>query len=245
MKIAGLDTQKLEKKCLILGLEDVLVPGKVEKKVNGKEVKEILSNLEKLEKAVPDFHFFISSGHSEQNALDLMKKNGLEKWFSKERCFFVTPEYVEEKEDVDKNLYKKYVEKDPLFKDEFIKQKVVEKLIEKYHFSKEQMVLVGHDLWFAAFYTTRFSGIDFALIKSAFSVRHEKESALVKGLVYISRTWSDIRKLLSGGFPKAEYAFLNAHIQSLLQKELLSRETMEKLAEARRKQLEARLNADH
>ncbi|MFH0714797.1 MAG: hypothetical protein V1847_04010 [Candidatus Diapherotrites archaeon] len=42
--------EELKKKVLIFGLEDVLVPGAIEKKVKMKDVYEILKNLKALEK---------------------------------------------------------------------------------------------------------------------------------------------------------------------------------------------------
>ncbi len=243
VKIAGLETNKLVKKALFLGVEDVLVPGKVDAKVDNKAVKEILKNLSLLEKKVPDFRFFILTGYNQKTGSGLLKKNGLDSYCSKERCFFVNPDYLDSKEKLDREIYEAELKKDPLFKDEYFKQIMVNQLSEKLGIPKEKMVMIGHDLFFGAFYTNRFSGIDFALIRSAVSMRGQKfGQSPVKGLTYINRTWPDIRKLLTGQFPSADYGFLKNAIQSMLARELVSGQTMQQIAEARKKQLEERGN---
>ncbi len=242
-KIAGLETNKLVKTALFLGVEDVLVPGKVDSTVDNKAVKEILKNLSMLEKKVPEFRFFILTGYNQQIGSDLLKKHGLDSFCSEKRCFFVNLDYLASKKKIDRGIYAAELKKDPLFKDEYFKQIMVNQLGEKLAIPKEKMVMVGHDLFFGAFYTNRFSGIDFALIRSAISMRGQKfQQPLVKGLTYINRTWPDIRKLLIGQFPAADYSSLKSMIQSLLARELVSSQTMGQVVEARRKQLEERRN---
>jgi hypothetical protein len=241
VKIAGLETKELVKTALFLGIEDVLVSGKIDSKVNSKAVKEILKNLSLLEKKAPGFRFFILTGYNKKIGSELLKKNGLDSFCSEGRCFFVNPDYLASKEKVDREIYERELEKDPLFKDEYFKQIMVNQLSEKMGIAKEKMVMIGHDFFFGAFYTNRFSGIDFALIKSAVSMRGQKYAEpLVKGLTYINRTWPDVRKLLAGKFPPADFVPLKNRIQSLLAKELVSSQTMLEIAEARRKQLDER-----
>lgn len=242
-KVAGLETKKLVKKALFLGVEDVLVPGKVDSTVDNKAVKEILQNLSQLEKKVPDFRFFILTGYNQKIGSELLKKYGLDSFCPEKRCFFVNPDYLASKEKIDREIYAAELKKDPLFKDEYFKQIRVNQLSEKLSIPKEKMVMIGHDLFFGAFYTNRFSGIDFALIRSAVSMRGQKfQQPLVKGLTYINRAWPDIRKLLMGQFPAADYSSLKNMIQSLLARELVSGQTVEQIAEARKKQLEERRN---
>ncbi len=242
-KIAGLETNKLVKTALFLGVEDVLVPGKVDKKVDNQAVKEILKNLVLLEKNEPKFRFFILTGYNQKTGSELLEKYGLSSFCSEKNCFFVNPEYLASKEKMDREIYEAELKKDSLFKDEYFKQITVNQLSEKNGIPKKTMVMIGHDLFFGAFYTNRFSGIDFALIRSAVSMRGQKfEQPLVKGLTYINRAWPDIRKLLTGQFPPADYAPLKNTIQSLLARELVNSQNMQQIAEARKKQLEERGN---
>lgn len=233
--VAGIDSKKLEKTTLILGLEDVLVPGQIDPKIKIKDVKQILQNLVLLEQKVPGFRFFIITGYTREKGVELLKKHGLYSFCSEQNCFFVTPEYLASKEPVDRELHEKALQKDPNFKDEFLKQITIDKLSQEYHIPKSKMVLIGHDLWFGGFYTMRFSQIDFALIRSALSLRHEKYETPIKGLTYINRTWADIKKLLLGKFPKADYSFLNAFVDNFLRKELISPQTMGAILDAKRK----------
>jgi hypothetical protein len=239
-KVAGLETEKLVKTTLFLGVEDVLVPGKIDSKIDNKAVKEILKNLLLLEKKVPGFHFFVLTGYNQKIGTELLEKNGLFTFLLPGHCFFVNEEYLSAKEPVDREIYEQEIKKDPLFKDEYFKQVMVNQLNEKFSIPKEKMVMIGHDLFFGAFYTNRFSGIDFALIRSALSMRGQKYGQPIRGLTYINRSWSDIRKLLTGQFPVPDYGPLKNAIQSLLGKELISSQTMQGIVEARRKQLEKR-----
>lgn len=241
--IGGLDTTKLAKKIILFGLEDVLVPGKMDSKVDRKAVVQILENLLALEKAVPDFHFFVVSGSTPENAMALLKKSRLDLVCPLDHCFFVDATYIGSKEEVDKKIYQASVSKDPFFKDEFFKQVMIEKISSQFGVPIEKMVLVGNDLWFVGFYTVRFSKIDFALVKSALSWHNQKQKEIIRGLTYINRTWSDVRKLLTGGFPPNNLASFNLAVENFLRKELLTPQTLGAIADAKKKAAARRQNA--
>ncbi|MBU0636381.1 hypothetical protein KKE06_05130 [Candidatus Micrarchaeota archaeon] len=238
--IVGLNTEKLVKTAVILGLEDVLVSGKIDPSIDSKSVQTILENLQKVEKKVKGFHFFLVTGYTKEKVIPLLEKAGLKDFFDEKHLFFVTKEYIDSKEEVDRKLHETELEKDPFFKDEYFKQVTVDKISEELNIPKQKMILIGHDLWFTGFYTMRFSKIDFALIRSALSNRGKPQQEIIKGLTYFNRTWVDFRKLLTGSFPVSNNAFLDRYIQEFLKKELLGEKGINSLVAARKKQLEER-----
>lgn len=224
---AGLKEQGLKKKVIVLGLEDVLVPGKVVKKVNGKEVEKILKNLKKLHKKIPRFQYFLVSGLREKQAKKLAKKYNLDKYFEEQNMYFVTEKYIWEKKEIDKKLYMQNIEKNERFKDEFFKQYVIDLLEKELKIGKHEMLYIGHDVWSEGFYTHRFSKIDFALIKSSYSHLDEKKEFLVKGLTYIERKWKDVKKLIEGKNPKPDYSGLEKFVYNTMKEALFKGTKME------------------
>jgi len=210
----------LRKKCLIFGLEDVLIPGLVEKDLKMKVVFGILKNLKKLEERFPRFRFFAITGLSAFEAGKRIEKYNLRDFFPEDRIFFVNQAYLESRQDIDKRIYEQNIKKNPEFKDEYFKQVIIEEIERKYDYGKEEMVLVCNDSWTEGYYTTLFSKIDFAIIRSAHSNLGEKKSEEIKNLTYINRAWGDIEKLIKGEFPKANYAVLEKFVMDKMKEKL-------------------------
>ncbi|MDD5163943.1 MAG: hypothetical protein PHD95_07115, partial [Candidatus ainarchaeum sp.] len=74
-----LNDAQLKKKAVFFGLDNVLVPGEVDSKVNAKEVEKILKNLRELQKNCKNFFWGIVSGYTKEKGLEKLKKHGLEK----------------------------------------------------------------------------------------------------------------------------------------------------------------------
>lgn len=211
---------EIRKKCLIFGLEDVLIPGKIEPDFKMKAVFAILKNLKTLEKKFPRFRFFAISGYSTDEAVKRIEQFGLKEFFPEGRLFTVNKAYLESKEEVDKTLYEQNIQKNPEFKDEYFKQVMIEEIAKKFNYEKEEMILIAHDIWTEGYYTKRYSRIDFAIIKSAQASNGEKKPEEIKKLVYINRAWGDVEKLIRADFPKPEYAFLEAFVLSKMKEKL-------------------------
>ena len=218
----------LKKKAIIFGFEDVLIPGKVEKSIDLNEVKKILTNLEMLRKK-SGLHVVVISGYSQKIGEQKLKQYGLEKFFAPEFIFFVSKDYLNSMEEVDRKRYEESIKKNPSYKDEFFKQFVIEKFSKEHNIPKELMVYVGHDIWLEGFYTRRFSGIDFALIRSAHSHIGQRKPEEVKNLVYINRTWNDIKKLLMHETLGAKYEHLDNYVQNTIKEKLFEGTKLEGL----------------
>jgi hypothetical protein len=238
--IEGLDQKSLQKTVLVFALDDVLVGGTVAPTVDAAKTKTVLTNLSKLAAKVPIFRFFVVSSYQQEITLRKLDDAGIRKFFPDNRIRFVNAEYLDSKEQLDREIYEKALSEDALFRDEYFKQKEVERIRAEFDVEMEKMVLVGHDLFFDAYYSQRFSKIDFVLLKETLSnqnVRHEK---IVKGLNYVHMDWKDIRDVLLGKFPPADYMQLRNYIHFYLQQRLVSPQTMGKLIDARIKQIEKR-----
>lgn len=219
--MAAIKSEKdLAKKCLILGLEDVLIPGKLDKSVKMKNVFSILKKLKALEKKFPRFRFFAITGFSANEALKRLEKYGLKEYFPEGRIYFVNTKYLAGREDIDRQLYERNIKENPEFKDEYFKQVIIEEIAAQYNYSKEEMLLLGHDLWTEGYYTFRFSKIDFALLRSAHSSLGERKSEEIKGINYIDRAWGDIEKLLKGETARPDYSMLDRFVINKMKEKL-------------------------
>ena len=187
--------QKFEKTIIFFGLEDVLVKGKLDESFKEKQVKQMLAKAKELEDK-DDLKIILFSGSSKEIAMQKIKENKLTDYFKKENIRLIDNFYLKQKSDLDRKLYEKNIMENSTFKDEYFKQWTVQQEAEKTDLKK--FLLVGHDILFDAYYTLKFSQIDFVLIKSALSDTHLKSNNLFEGLPYIKRTWADLSKALEG-----------------------------------------------
>ncbi|MDO8537303.1 MAG: hypothetical protein Q7S21_00300 [archaeon] len=223
-----LNAEKLKKKAIFFGFEDVLVPGKVDKNIDLNEVKKILSNLQTLQNKF-NLHVVVISGYSQKIGEKKLKEFSLEKFFNPDFVFFVSKNYLSSMQEIDRKRYEVAIKKDPNYKDEYFKQYVIQKFSKDHNISKKQMIYIGHDVWVEGFYTRRFSQIDFALIKSAYSQRGEKAQEPIKHLFYIQRKWKDIQKLLTLDELKAEYSQLDNYVTTVMKEKLFEGTKLEGL----------------
>jgi len=93
-------------------------------------------------------------------------------------------------------------------------------LIAEGKISRDETVLICHDIWFDAFYTTRFSGVDFVIVRNSLSERNRLMAAEIKGINYVKLKETDFTKLILGKFPKADIRFLENYIFNKLKLEL-------------------------
>ncbi len=216
---------------VLFGLEDVLVPGKVEQKLPMEKVYALLQQLKSLEEKDSKFHMVLVTGCSEKEALKKIGEFKLNEYFRPENIHFVNQRYIESKEIVDQELYLKRVKENPSFKDEYFKQTIIQSCEKQFSCGKEGMVFIGHDVWTEGYYTMLFSGIDFVLIRSAHSHLDEKMAQELSCITYIDRDWKDVKKVIEGKIvPSKELGCLTKYAQKKLSEELFKGTQLEGLA---------------
>lgn len=221
-KLDLIPEQQLKKHALVFCLDSVLIPGDIAQKISKGAVEEILNNLHEMELRYKNFHVFVVSGAKTEEAKSIMAENGLNSYFNGANIFGVTQAYIDSKEPIDKERYEIELQKNPRFRDEFFKQYAIDKeIIEKRGIPRENILLICHDLLTDAFYTLRFSQVDFALVKGALSYRHLPVKEVIKGLVYLNMNWRDFKKLLLGKSKKGDTKFLESYVYSRLQKDVI------------------------
>ena len=221
-KLDLIPEQQLKKHALVFCFDSVLIPGAIAQKINKGAIEEILQNLHEMELRYRNFHVFVVSGANEKYIKETLAANKLDNYFQKENILYVTQSYIDSKEPIDKERYYIELKKDPSFRDEFFKQYAIDKeIIEKRNIPRENILLICHDLLTDAFYTLRFSQVDFALVKGALSYRHLPIKEVIKGLVYLNMGWKEFRKLLLGKSKKGNTKFLESYVYSRLQKDVI------------------------
>ncbi len=206
-----------EKKLIVLGFEDVLVPGKVVDRINKENVKEIVKELSGLEKE-GKIKLVLIAGMKEEVLEKKLTEHGLKEFFKEENIHHAHEKYLSKREEIDRKRHEEAVKNNPAYDDEYLKVQVVQHLIEE-GAVKEEIVFFGHDLMSDAYYLKRYCGIDCALLKKHLSFRNEKTD-IVKGLIYVNLAWEDFRKVIYGNKKAENYAMLEHRVFSVLKKEI-------------------------
>ncbi|VVB99528.1 Uncharacterised protein [uncultured archaeon] len=163
---------------------------------------------------------FLVAGQKEEQAMAKIGELGISGFFRGENTIFLTPEYINSKLEFDRNRLLESM-KSPGFVDEYYKQEAIKGLIASGRVSAESCILLGRDLMFDAFYTSRFSKIDFALVSEILSEKGSPTELRLRGLKYISFTEEELKKLVSGKLPETDTSALQGHISSSIARVLL------------------------
>lgn len=216
MKIGA---SNVKKRSIIFGLDDVLVPGPVNPAVSREKADFVLGFLGLLKKEGL-IEFFLVDGRERQVAGAKISEFGLDRFFPESNVFLITKEYLDSKAEADRQRHASNLEKDPLFVDEYFKQYAISCLISSGRISKDSSVLIGHDIWLDAFYTARFSGIDFALVSESLSERNLKVNEKINWLNTIDFSESGLKRIILGKGVENDIKRLETRVFNRLGKEL-------------------------
>jgi hypothetical protein len=162
---------------------------------------------------------FLISGFHEVAAKQKFAKSFLKKSFDKEHFFFVDDEYIYKKGENDAKRHKENLEKDQEFNDSYFKQVLIQQFLHDNHVKPYEALLLCNDLWVDAYYTTRFSKIDFAIFEKNITERG-KSVKKVDGLAYFNLD-SETVKVLLEHFPTIDLKPLDKFVFETMQKVLL------------------------
>ena len=180
------------------------------------EFMDQLANFCKKEKV----DLYLLSGYHEKIAKKEFKKFKLKKYFDKNHFFFVDEEYIGAKAKVDEKIHRDALEKDSEFVDSYFKQVAISKVMEKDSVSKEEVLLLGNDIWVDAYYTTRFTKVNFALFEENILERGN-EAERISGLAYFSLNFDSV-KILIKDFPEIDLEPMGKFIFNIMKKVLMS-----------------------
>ena len=162
---------------------------------------------------------YLISGFHEVIAKKEFKKSGLEKYFDKKHFLFVNEEYILGKADVDEKIHRDSLKEDEMFVDSYFKQVAIQKIIEEDNVSSDEVLLLGNDIWVDAYYTTRFSKVDFALFEENILQRGNKAKSL-EGLAYFSLEFNSVKSLLED-FPIVDLKSLDKFVFDTMKKVIM------------------------
>lgn len=208
----------LVKTNIVFLLEGVLLPEPTEAKADASHVKKWLTALNTLAKKHP-IQTYVVSGYTETVAKDKLKEAGLNSFFPNDHVFGVNEKYLAARDPVDRERYEQKCNGDPLCRDEYFRQVKMQELIDKQG-NPSSFVLVGHDYWFDGFYTRRFSKVDIAFVETALSSRGKEIPEKIDGLWYVSRSFTDLKKIMEGKAKAPNYNPLDTWVNITLSEEL-------------------------
>jgi hypothetical protein len=189
--------------------------------------KEFLTELNEFSKKNKTELFLISGLH-ENVVTKKFKDSFVSEFFDKNHFFFVDKKYISSKQDVDKKIHEENLEKDENFNDSYFKQTIINKILSKENLSKSDCLLLCNDVWVDGYYTTRFSGIDFAIFENNVMDRGKKVD-LISGLAYFSFDFDSVKILLKN-FPQIDVAGLEKYVFEKMKELLLKDVDFSKLS---------------
>tara|TARA_Y100000310_G_C20703935_1_gene832862 strand:+ start:852 stop:1562 length:711 start_codon:yes stop_codon:yes gene_type:complete len=215
----NLNERTIIKNNIFFSLPDVLISGPVNKNLSKLKISKLFKFLKPLENDGL-ISLYLLVGQDEKKVIKKIKEHGIDKFFKKENMFFVTQEYIKEKEEIDRERHLANLDKDPDFVDEFFKQRMLMDFVAEGKITRENSALICHDIWFDGFYCMRFSGADFFIVNESVSERNQELPENIAGLNYVKLNDADFKKILTDKFPRPDLRFLETYIFNKLKLEL-------------------------
>lgn len=159
------------------------------------------------------------SGFYKKTAQEKFENSFVKKFFNKKDFFYVDDDYINEKSDADKKVHLENLIKNDEFNDSYFKQVIIQKFLKENNFEASEAILLCNDIWVDAYYTTRFSKIDFALFENNLRDRG-KMTNFILGLAYFNLNFDSV-KILFENFPKTDLSLLNKFVFEKMQEVLL------------------------
>jgi hypothetical protein len=166
-----------------------------------------------------NIEFYLLSGHHEKIAKEKFENSYLKDLIPIERFIFVDDNYIQKKEEQDKQMHLENLEKDENYKDSYFKQVFIQEQLLKKNIDKKNAVLLCKDIWVDGYYTSRFSKIDFALFKNNLLNKGVK-TQLVSGLIYYDLDIFQVKELIEN-FPVIQTYQLEKIVNEEIRKKLL------------------------
>ncbi|MEM4709627.1 MAG: hypothetical protein QXT97_01390 [Candidatus Diapherotrites archaeon] len=173
--------------------------------------------------------FYLISGFEEKKALEFFKSCPLKDYFDLEKFFYVDQKYLDSKTEIDKQRYVESLSDNKNFIDHYFKQIVLSDFIVNKKVDVKELVLLGNDLLFDAFYTIRFSKVDFVLLSSKVSMRGKAMQKEIGGLNYFSFSKDDFKRVIEWDFPKQNFFELEKFVFDDIAKGILGENFKENL----------------
>lgn len=96
---------------------------------------------------------------------------------------------------------------------------IIQKFLKENNFESKDAILFCEDIWVDAYYTTRFSKIDFALFENNLRDRGKKTDR-ISGLAYFNLDFNSV-KILIENFSKTDLSLLDKFVFTKMQETLL------------------------
>ncbi|MBI4210570.1 MAG: hypothetical protein HY544_03640 [Candidatus Diapherotrites archaeon] len=236
-----ISAKSVKKRSLFFSFEGIFSPSGQGRAVGQAEAGAVMGFLSGLqEKGLVEL--FLIVGQERSAAEGKLSASRIGGFFREGNIFFITPDYLASKSEVDRERHIAQLRKDPGFVDEFFKQRVITDLAASGRVARDECVLVGRDIWFDAFYTARFSGIDFVLVRESLAERGVPCIERMPWLNLVDFTERDFRNVIMGRMRKHDARLVESYVFGRLKKEFLSGADLSGLVKAAEKA--ARKRAD-
>lgn len=197
---------------ICFGLLDVLVKGKLNRKPDTSFMSELVDYAKENKKEL-----FLISGLDAEKGEEIIKKNGIDAYFSKKNIHHISEKYYDTLSEIDKELKEQAKQNDPNYSDEYYKVYFFNNI---YKHKKEKTLFLGHDIWTDAYYLTKYAGIDTILLKDTLTNNSAPNLIEIKDLHIVDPNFQEIKSYLEEE-KKFNFEPLHNYAEKLIYKEMV------------------------
>lgn len=197
---------------ICFGLLDVLVKGKLNKKPDTSFMSELVDYSKENKKEL-----FLITGLDADKGEEIIKKNGIDAYFSKENICHISEKYYDTLSEIDKELKEQAKQNDLNYCDEYYKVYFFNAI---YKYKKEETLFIGHDIWTDAYYLSKYAGIDTILLKDTLTNNSAPNIIEIKDVHIVGSNFEIIKSYLEEE-KQFNYEPLHKYAEKLLYKEMV------------------------
>lgn len=169
--------------------------------------------------SINKIELILISGFHHKIAEEKFSRSFVKSFFKKEKFFYVDDSYLNSKTEFDKKLHMENLKKDKEFTDSYFKQVLIQQFLFDNNIKPQDVILFCNDVWVDAYYTTRFSKVDFAIFEDNVLDRGKRIDR-ISGLAYFNLEF-DSAKILIENFPTTDLSALDKFVFKKIQEALL------------------------
>ncbi|MCK9292788.1 MAG: hypothetical protein WCY27_02290 [archaeon] len=175
-------------KNLVFGLFDVLVNNKINTVIDNSYLKELKTFCE-----IKKVNLYLVTGQKEEYVTSILEESNLFDIFKKENIIYVDSKYLSTLGELDIQLRKEKADKDANYYDQYLK---IYFLKSNPILNSENTVYVGHDIWYDAYYVSKYTQSNVILLTSTLSYYQKPHSSKLKTLPTINLNLEEFKDLI-------------------------------------------------
>lgn len=197
---------------LVFGLFDVLVNNKINVTIDNGYLKKLRIFCE-----TRKVNLYLVTGQKEEDVTSILKENNLFDIFKKENIIYVDDKYLSTLGELDIQLRKEKADKDSNYYDQYLK---IHFLKSNSILNSEYTVYVGHDIWYDAYYVSKYTKANVILLTTTLSYHQKLHTSNLKTLPTINPNLDEFKNLILNKIV-FDYSALHSFAQNTLYSKMI------------------------